>query len=586
MTDGAVTRLGIVAGYGRLWRRYVRTHRWRLFLAVGLMAVVAAITAGYAKFVQVLIAAMEARDTDLLIWTPVLIIMLTVAKGVAMYYQLSITNAALSDVEADMQADMYRALVHTDIAHLQSEPPAEISARFSADIGAVRLALGAILMGLANIVIVVATFAMMLTINWMLTLGLIVIFLLSVWPVHAIGRRVNQISRDVQARIARMTGDVHEGLSGIRLVRTYQLEDRLLTSANGIFDRLRRDKIKVLNWQARVEPVMEVLGGLALAGLLALVTWQMMNGSGSLADFMGLLTGLAVASTPARRLGATYTEAQRGLAAMERVTNLIDRKNSVTSAENAVIVQSAAGALSFRDVSFSYPDGTTALRNLTLDIKPGQKIAFVGRSGAGKSTVFNLLPRLYDPTAGEILLDGVNIRDISLDSLRAQIAVVSQDSTLLTGTIVENIAFGNAGATWDQVAAAAVAAEADGFIRELKQGYDTPITPSENSFSGGEKQRLAIARAILRDAPILMLDEPTSALDAKSEDAIRTALSRLSTGRTTLVIAHRLSTIMDSDMIVVMDNGQVVDTGRHEELLARGGIYADLYALQFGASRP
>ena len=582
MAQAKPVEFGLIGGYRRLFAAYLRPHLGVLVLVIVLMAIVGIVTAAYAKFVQLLIAAMEIRDVDFLIWTPVLIIALTVIKGAAMYYQLTLSNKVLSRFEADMQSRMYHALVQTDLAYLQAEPPAETSARFSADVGAVRVAVAAILMGLSNVVIVVSTFAMMLTINAAMTLGLIVIFLLSVWPVNRIGRQVNQIAREVQARIARMTGDVHEGLAGIRLVRTYQLEDRLVTTADGIFDQLRDAKVRVLNWQARVEPLMEVLGGLALAGLLALVTWQMANGTGSLADFMGLLTGLAVSSTPARRLGAIYTEAQRGLAAMDRIETLVERENRVRDKDGAQAITDVAGGVEFEDVSFDYPDGTRAISGLSLKIAPGQKVAFVGRSGAGKSTVFNLIPRLYDPTGGVIRLDGVDIRDIRLDSLRAQIAVVSQDSTIMTGTIAENIAFGRRDADRDAITAAATAAEADGFIGLLSDGYDTAIAPSENSFSGGERQRLAIARAILRDAPILLLDEPTSALDAKSEAAIKLALAALSEGRTTLVIAHRLSTIMDSDVIVVMDDGKIADMGRHDALLARGGIYADLFALQFG----
>jgi subfamily B ATP-binding cassette protein MsbA len=243
----------------------------------------------------------------------------------------------------------------------------------------------------------------------------------------------------------------------------------------------------------------------------------------------------------------------------------------------------AHGRVSYEGVGFAYPNGFVALEDVSFEVEPGTRTAFVGRSGAGKSTVFNLLPRLYDPTAGRILIDGRDIREATLASLRQNIAVVSQDSILLTGTVAENIGFGRRDASRAEIEVAAKAAQADGFIAALPEGYDTPVIPSAGQFSGGERQRLSIARALLRDAPILLLDEPTSALDAESEAAVRAALARLAHGRTTLVIAHRLATILDADRIVVMDRGRIVEAGSHAELIAAGGLYADLHALQFAA---
>jgi len=576
--------LTLTGGYKRLWRDWLRPH-WRvLLLSFALMAVVAIASGAYAKFIQYLIQAFEGDDLGFLAWSPVLIILLTCLKGAAQYGHIVLTNKVLAQVEADLQGKMFASLIHADMARLQAEAPASLAARFSADILLVRNALKEMLTGVAAILIVVAAFAVMLSIDTPMTLGLILVFAVAFWPLNVIGSRLRVISRDTQEEIADMTGRVHEGLAAIRLVRTYRLEDRLAGSAGQAFERLRDLKVKAMNWQGRMEPLMEVVGGVALAGLLGLVGWRMSSGAASLAEFMGLLTGLAVASQPARKIGNVYALAEQGLAALHRIYALFDAKNQIADAPDAQTIEHARGEISFQDVSFDYPDGTRALSDINLKIEPGQKVAFVGRSGAGKSSIYNLLPRLFDATHGTVTLDGKDLRALTIASLRNQIAVVSQDTLLMAGTVAENIGFGSADATRDQIEAAATDAAAHGFITALPQGYDTQTGPGGAVFSGGERQRISIARAILRNAPVLMLDEPTSALDAESEAAIKAALDRLTAERTTLIIAHRLATILDADKIVVMDEGRIIDTGTHAELLARGGLYGELYALQFEGS--
>lgn len=577
--------MGLIAGYRRLWREEIAQHWKRLVLALVLMAVVAVTAAGYAKFVQLLFEAFAGPDVTFLTWAPVMILGLAVLKGAAQYLQVVLTNRVIVQIEAQLQTRLYHHLMFADLAHLQRENAASFSARLWVDSGMIGKSLTNILGGLSNVLVVVTTFVLMLSIDWMLTLMIFAVFALAVWPLIRIGSRVKRDASEVQKEISSMTGEVNEGLSSMRLVRSYSLESRLLAQAHGVIERLRSARVRVMDWQARVEPMMELLGGISSAVLLALVVWQISAGTGSLANFMALLTGLGVVSTPARRLGGAYAAAQQGLAAIERFFEIVDLENRVLERADAVRPERVSGELEFAGVGFSYPDKTVALQDVSLSIPPGAKVAFVGRSGAGKSSLFNLLPRLFDPTTGRVTIDGIDLQDMALDALRSRIAVVSQESVLLTGTVAENIAFGRPDASREEIIEAAMAAEAHDFISQLRDGYDTMIRPSETAFSGGEKQRLSIARAILRDAPILLLDEPTSALDARSEGAIRAALERLAEGRTTLVIAHRLATILDSDMIVVMDRGRVVDTGTHAELVARDGIYSELYRLQFAMTQ-
>ncbi len=565
-----------------LWRDWLAPHR-RMIGVVFLFAAVAAVAAaGYAKLIQLVMQAFETEDPSVIWWGPLGVIALSTAKGLSEFYKQTSSNRVVTRMETDLQKTLFARLVGSDLARLQTEAPAGLAARFSSDIGLIGTAVRAIVSGVSAVLTMAVTFIVMLTIDWPLTLGMIAVFSLALLPVNMIGARLKKLSRRTQAEVAAMTSEVTEGLASIRMARTYRLEEPLAQNAETVFEALFGLRIKQNVWSARVTPLMEILAGFAVAILLVVVGLRMSMGSVSIADFTGLLTGLGVASSPARRLGGMYATAQQGSAALDRVFMLFDAKNTILDGPQTL--GRALGRIRFDAVDFAYPDGHVALEDVTLDIAPGTRVAFVGRSGAGKSTVFNLLPRLYDPTAGRILIDERDIRSLTLASLRDQIAVVSQDSVLLTGTVAQNIGFGRRDADRDEIEAAARAAAADAFIRALPQGYDTRIAPSEAAFSGGERQRLSIARAILRDAPILLLDEPTSALDAESEAAIRLALERLERGRTTLVIAHRLATILDADRIVVMDRGRIVDKGTHPELLARGGLYADLYQLQFAGT--
>ena len=574
-----------VEPWRRLWRDWLAPHRGMLGFALLMTGIVALASAGYSKLIQLVMTAYQQGTPSVIWWGPLGVIGLSCANGIGQYYKETTTNRVTNRMETELRKTMFARLVGTDLARLQTEAPAGLAARFSADIGLIGGAVRSSLGGLSGILTIVFTFFVLLSIDWPLTLGICAVFALALVPVNRIGRRLRRLAKRTQAEVAAMTSEVAEGLAGIRMARTYRLETPLAENAEGVFERLFGLRTTQNRVQARVAPLMEVLIGLAVALLLLVVGLRIRAGTITIADFTALLTGLGVIAGPARRLGGSFATVQQGTAALDRVFLLFDVENTIRDGPERI--ERALGQIRFENVSFAYPDGHAAVDGITLVVEPGQRVAFVGRSGAGKSTLFNLLPRLYDPTGGRILLDRRDLRALSLASLRDQNAVVGQESVLLSGTVARNIGFGRQGATRDEIEAAARAAAADGFIRALPQGYDSEVMPTAGQFSGGERQRLSIARAILRDAPILLLDEPTSALDAESEAAIRGALDRLARGRTTLVIAHRLSTVLDSDQIVVMDRGRIVEQGTHAELVALGGLYADLYALQFaGAAEP
>lgn len=568
--------------FTRFWRDWLRGYKAKFLILLGFMAVIALASAGYAQFIQWVMEAFEDEAYSVAVWGPIGIIALTTAKATSGYAQQILQNRILSDVQIRMQQKMYAQLLNMDLSELSSENPSALAARFSNDIALAKTAVTAVISSLTAFLTILAAVAYMLSVDALMTVGLLFVFGLAFGPVGVIGARIRRISKDTQGQIGNMTSAVHEGLSSIRMVRTYRLEHQLQQSSDEVFERLRSLRLKMVRWQAGASPLVEIMGGLAVAVLLILVTGRLQSGAIDIAAFVGLLTALGVITSPARRLGVSYASALAGLAALDRIFTLYDTQNTITGgAFEYEGKDRAQGALRFENVSFDYPDGYRALDGVSLDITAGQTVAFVGRSGAGKSTIFNLIPRLYDVTDGQITLDKRPITDFTLAELRDQISVVSQESVLLNATVIQNIRFGREAATDDECIAAAKAASAHDFIEALPDGYQTPIDPTQHSFSGGERQRLSIARAILRDAPILLLDEPTSALDAESEAAIREALKELEKGRTTLVIAHRLSTILHSDQIVVLDKGQVADTGTHDELLKRGGIYAELFNLQF-----
>ncbi len=582
MTDQETPTTRPVSPWRRLWRDWLAPHWGMLAVSLAMTGLVAVASAGYSKLIQMVMTAFQSGAEAVIWWGPAGVIGLSCASAIGQYFKEITGTRVTSRMETDLRKMMFARLVGTDLARLQTEAPAGLAARFSSDIGLVGNAVRSFLGGVTGTLTIVVTIAVMLSIDWSLTLGICVIFALALIPVNRIGTRLRRLAKRTQAEVASMTSEVTEGLAGIRMARTYRLEEPLAENAGGVFERLFGLRIRQNRWQARVAPMMEVLIGLAVAILLFVVGLRIEAGTTTIADFTGLLTGLGVIAGPARRIGGNFATVQQGAAALDRVFMLFDAENTIVDGPEHLA--RAIGQIRFEDVHFAYPDGHVALADFTLAIAPGQRVAFVGRSGAGKSTVFNLLPRLYDPTSGRIRLDGHDIRSLTLASLRDQIAVVSQESVLLTGTVAQNIGFGRRSAGRAEIEAAAEAAAADGFIRALPQGYDTLISPSAGEFSGGERQRLSIARAILRDAPILLLDEPTSALDAESESLIRGALDRLARGRTTLVIAHRLATVLDSDLIVVMDRGRIVAQGTHAELLAEQGLYADLYQLQFAGA--
>jgi subfamily B ATP-binding cassette protein MsbA len=478
---------------------------------------------------------------------------------------------------------MFTKLVRADFARMARESSGQMVSRLIYDInviaeGLIRSAQVVMRDALTLIVSIGAMFAL----DWVVTLVVLGVFLVAGPPLSAIAQRARRQTESAQLLMGRLTALLSESFSSPRFIKTYGLEASEEKRASVAFEERRKVNMKIVYNRSRAEPLMEIVGGAALAAVMAAAGARIAAGAMELKELVSMIAAVGMASPAARSLGTFNTVFNEGVAALGRVYALIDEQEHVVDRPGAKPLATREGRVAFENVAFAYGEDN-AISDVSFTVAPGETVALVGASGAGKSTVFNLIPRLYDVTAGRVTVDGVDVRDLTLASLRGAIALVSQDTTLFDDTIRANIAFGRPDASFDQIEAAARAAAAHEFIVAQPQGYDTRVGERGAALSGGERQRIALARAFLRDAPILLLDEATSALDAQSEAHVQEALARLSKGRTTLVIAHRLATVRAADRILVMDAGRVVESGPHDALMAKGGAYASLARLQLQA---
>ena len=565
----------------RVWRVWLSPHRGTLAVVLVLIAVVGAATGLYPALIKAAFDAFDHKDTSALAYGPVVVIAVTAVRGFALLGQTVLTNRVVTRVEADMQAALYAHLIEADLAQLGRESPAAFTQRFTTDFAFIKEALTRIsTVLLRDVAMLVGLVAALVWMDPVLTLVAAVTVPFVAGPIGRIGRKLRRVSTTTQEQMGATASLIAESLQGVRVAKTYGMEGYLKARARTALDEVRRLKMKAANARGRLDPLLEIGGGLAVAGVLVLVGNRVMSGERTVGDFTGYVAALLLAAQPARALGTLNAILQEAAAALRRYFDLMDEAPTIREAPGAPALAVAAGAIRFEGVLFRYRADAPALEGIDLDVAAGSTTALVGRSGSGKSSLLNLVPRLYDVTGGRVLIDGQDVRGVTLASLRGAVAVVSQEVTLFDDTVAANIGFGRPGASEAEIAAAAEAAAAHGFVSRLPEGYAFRVGPGGQRLSGGERQRIALARAFLKDAPILLLDEATSALDAESEALVQEALTRLMRGRTTLVIAHRLSTIRAADRIVVMEAGRIAETGGHDDLIARDGAYARLHRMQ------
>ncbi len=572
---------------GRLWGEFLGRYRGKLALALAGMAVYAGSAAAIPAGVEWINARLSGDQPSILALSgnvaavgPAIVIVLGLLNAAAQFLQARLSSSAALHALRDMQAAIFEKLVDIDEAQLRALGPGQAISMLTNDVTVLRETLQRVLTAVRDLMTLLALVAVLVWYDWVLFIVVAAIYAVIGWPVAKIGAGLRKGSRAAQAQSGDIAGLANETVAGGRTIRAFNLGTERWGEALGAFDERLQTLLKMTHLRALNEPFIFFVGSIAMAIVIAVVALRIEAGALNVPQFISFIIALLMMSQPARGLSTLNAVAQEGFGAFERIAALLDTAPRIIDRPNAKPLASALGAISFKDVGFSYDGAKRALDGFTLDVPPGKTVALVGESGAGKSTIFNLLLRLYEPQSGEIRIGGEPIAGVTLESLRDAVALVSQDAFLFNESIAENIAMGRKGAGDADIIAAAEAAAADAFIRRLPKGYDTLVGDGGNALSGGERQRVAIARAFLKNAPILLLDEATSALDAESEAAIQSALARLMKGRTTLVIAHRLSTIRASDLIVAVDRGRVIETGTHDALVARGGYYSKVLRLQ------
>jgi subfamily B ATP-binding cassette protein MsbA len=599
---------------------YLKPHMRTLVAGLACAAVTAGITVGIAKFIELALDAMRYGDLKKLTWMCVTVVAIFLVKGIFSFGQSYLLSLTANRVATRLRDEIYAHLHHLSLAFFNRRRTGAILATLTSDVPVLQNAAMSLKDAISAPITVVISLAGLFYYSWRLAIISLIFIPFMALVIQSIGKRIRVISGEVQAKLADVTTIIEETVSGVRIIKSFATEDQEIQRFSGENHHTLKVVMRGVRKSSQLRPLTEFIGAFGIALVLYLGGVEVANTNrvieaqrrdyylhmlpkiisanpniplprdpefkdpnhgltqGGLMAFVYLLNALA---RTAGDIGGIVTLRAQALAAAKRIFDeILNIESDVQEKPKPIALPKLAGHVRFEDVSFRYSDdGPDVLRHISFDARPGEVIALVGRSGSGKSTLVDLIPRFYDPTDGCILVDGVDIRDVKLDTLRRQIGIVPQETWLFAGTLRDNIAYGNRNATDEEVRSAAYAANA-AFVESMQQRFGTVVGERGIRLSGGERQRIAIARAILMNPRILILDEATSSLDASSEALVQEALDQLMKGRTTIVIAHRLSTIVNADRILVMDGGTILETGSHRELVSAGGKYAELYERQ------
>ncbi len=567
----------------RLIREYVGTHRAKISLALVCMVVAAGTTAALAYIMEPMLDEIfVSKDKQMLMVIPLAIIGISFASGIANYGQTVLMKYVGQRVISDMQMDLFSHLMKADLQTFHDQSAGRLISRFTNDIAMMRLAVSSVLTGLAKELLTgVFLIGVMFYMSWQLSIVGLILFPLAFWPIVKLGKRMRKVADGTQHQLGEFTTQLDETFQGVRVVKAYTRESFEISRASGAIESLFALYYKAARIQSIASPMMESMGGLAIAAVVWYGGYQVLNGEATPGEFFAFITAMIMAYRPIKAVANLNTQLQEGLAAANRLFHVLDVEPLIKDAENAEPLILTEASIEFDDVHFHYAPDAGGVEGINFTIEPGKTVALVGQSGGGKSTLINLLLRFYDVELGAIRVSGQDVRAVTIESLRRNMSLVSQEVVLFDDTVRANIAYGLEGADEEAIIEAAKGAAAHEFIMELPDGYNTMIGPHGVKLSGGQRQRLSIARAMLKKAPLLLLDEATSALDNQSEKLVQAALQELMKGCTTLVIAHRLSTVQHADEILVLQQGRIVESGTHKKLMREEGVYHHLYTSQF-----
>lgn len=563
--------------------QYVKPYRSKLVVCMAFMIIAASMAGAQAYMVKPLLDEIFIKqDRAMLMLVPLLLIGVFLVKGLFTFSYDYLLRHIGQSVIKDMRNKLYEHIMFLPLSFFQKKPTGELISRILSDVGLIQGAVSNVLVGiLKDTFQVIFLIGVIFYQDWRMASVAMISLPLVIFPIVNFGRRHRKLSRGSQQTTAMVSNHLYETITGNRIVKAFSMEKYEVGRFAATLDRLFNIIMRNAKISAISTPLMELLGGVGIG----LVVWyggsQVVAGKSTPGTFFSFLTALIMIYEPIKGISKINSSLQQGIAAAERVFEILDVRPKVKEKKNAIELSPVRNAIEFKDVGFSYNKDAEVLKEINLKVRCGEVLALVGSSGSGKSTLVNLIPRFFDVSSGSLTIDGVDVRGVTFNSLRRQIGIVTQQTILFNDTVKNNIAYGSHQATDEQIREAARAAHALTFIEQLPKGFDTIIGESGARLSGGERQRVSIARAILKNAPILILDEATSSLDTESEREVQQAIENLVQSRTTFVIAHRLSTIRNADRIVVIQEGRIVEEGTHDALLPQGGVYKMLHDMQF-----